>query len=163
MDALRARCGRAADAVVHSPMPFKLKYDCSSILYWLCACFIVLFSPARCERAADALRARYERAASALRGRAADALRARCGRAADALVHSPMPFKLKYDCSVFYTHYWLCVCFIVLFSPARCGRAADALLRRCGRAADALVHSPMPFKLKYDCSFIHTTGCVHAS
>ena len=45
----------------------------------------------------------------------------------------------------------------------RCGRAAGALRTRCGRAADALVHSPMPFKLKYDCSFIHTTGCVHAS
>ena len=95
---------RSADALVHSPM--RQMY--ANIV-------------------AVSLRI-HKRAAA----RCADALRARCGRAADALEHSPMPFKLKYDCS--FILYWLCACFIVLFSPARCGRAADALLTRCGRA-----------------------------
>ena len=136
---------RSADALVHSPM--RQMYANIVAVSLRIHKRAAPQRAARCERAASALRARYERAASALRGRAVDALRARCGRAADALVHSPMPFKLKYDCS--FILYWLCACFIVLFSPARCERAADALRTR------SCIHQC--HQTIYDC--FANTGC----
>ena len=72
---------------------------------------------------------------------------------ADALVHSPM--RSNYDCFVC-TNCKYTGCDSVLECIINAQRAAGALRTRCGRAR-AFTNA---INLKYDCFFIHTTGCV---
>ena len=93
-------------------------------------------------------------------------------RSADALVHSPM--RSKY---ALYAQTVNILAVSLEYIRARCERAANALRARCERAASALRgHAASALrtrcgraralanaiKLKYDCSFIHTTGVLHS-